>query len=67
VLFNAKILIDATPKMQCLKDLVFTPTVKNVLVKYMDGMMSVLLSLREIFENLTWYAAQHAQNMATWQ
>jgi len=67
VLFNAKILIDATPKMQCLEELIFTPTVKNVLVKYMDSMMSVLLSLHEIFENLTWYAAQHAQNMATWQ
>ena len=45
--------------MQCLEELVFTPTVKNVLVKYMDGMTSVLLSLRELFENLTRYAAQH--------
>jgi hypothetical protein len=29
--------------MQCLEELVFAPTVKDVLVKYVDGMMSVLL------------------------
>ena len=29
--------------MQALEELVFTPTIKDVLVKYMDGMMSVLL------------------------
>ena len=28
---------------QCLDGLVFTPTIKDVLTKYMDGMMSVLL------------------------
>ena len=28
--------------MQCLEEFVFTPTVKDVLVKYMDGMTSVL-------------------------
>ncbi|KAI9460478.1 Rho GTPase activation protein [Lactarius psammicola] len=35
----------------CLEELVFSTTVKNVLVKYMDGMMSMLLSLCEIFED----------------
>ena len=30
---------------QCLEELVFTPTIKDVLTKYMDGMMSVLLDL----------------------
>ncbi|KAH9065848.1 Rho GTPase activation protein [Lactarius vividus] len=35
----------------CLEELVFSPTVKNVLVKYMDGMTSVLLSFCEIFED----------------
>jgi len=36
--------------MQCLEELVFTPAVKDVLFKYTDGMMSVLLSPRGIFE-----------------
>ena len=36
-------------ELQCLEALVFTPTVKNVLVGYMDGMVSVLLFIREIF------------------
>jgi hypothetical protein len=33
------ILMDVTPNlpMQCLEGLIFTPTIKNVLVKYMDG------------------------------
>ncbi|KAH9055026.1 Rho GTPase activation protein, partial [Lactarius vividus] len=31
-------LFDVTPKTQCLAELVFAPTVKNVLVRYMDGM-----------------------------
>src|ERR1700735_539649 len=31
--------------MQCLQELAFTPTVRNVLLRYKDGMMSVLLSL----------------------
>jgi hypothetical protein len=53
--------------MQCLEELVFTPIVKNVLVKYMDGMTSVLLSLYGIVQNLTRHAAQHAQSMTTWQ
>jgi hypothetical protein len=37
--------IDATSKLpiQCLEELVFTPTIKAILVKYIDGMMSVLL------------------------
>jgi hypothetical protein len=45
--------------MQCLEELVLTPTVRDVLVKYLDGKMSVLSSLYEIFENLTRRAAQH--------
>ncbi len=56
-------MLPQTLPMQCLEDLVFTPTVKDVLVKYIDGMMSVLLRLRGIFENLTQYTAQHAQGM----
>src|SRR6266702_7045324 len=56
-----------TLPMQCLEEFVFTPTVKDVLFKYMDGMMSVLLRLCGIFENLTRHAAQHAQSMTTWQ
>jgi hypothetical protein len=39
--------IDATSKLpiQCLEELVFTPTIKVILVNYIDGMMSVLLFL----------------------
>ena len=29
--------------MQLLEELVFTPNIKDILVKYMDGMVSVLL------------------------
>jgi len=45
--------------MQCVEELVFTPTARDVLVVmiYMDGMMSVLLNLHGIFENLTVHAA----------
>ena len=60
-------MLHQTLSMQCLEELVFTPTFKDVLVKYMDGMMSVLLSFHGIFESLTRHAAQHAQSMATWQ
>ena len=35
--------------LQCLEALVFTPTVKNVLARYMDGMVSVLLIIRKFF------------------
>ena len=52
---------------QCLEDLVFTPTIKDVLTKYMDGIMSVLLGLEKIFENLTRHAGQHAQSITIWQ
>ena len=52
-------MLHQTLPMQCLEQLVFTPTVKDVLVKYMDGMMSAVLSLNVIFENLTQHAAQH--------
>jgi hypothetical protein len=31
--------------IQCIEELVFTPTIKDVLRKYMDGMMSVLCGL----------------------
>ena len=50
VLSYTEILIDARLESQCLEALVFAPTVKNVLVRYMDGMVSVLLCLCEIFE-----------------
>jgi hypothetical protein len=53
--------------IQCLDELVFTPTIKDVLTKYMDGMMSVLFSLQKIFEKLTRHAAQHAQSMTILQ
>ena len=51
--------VDATTKTQCLEELVFTPTIEDVLVRYMGGMVSVLLRLRTILVNLTRYAAQH--------
>jgi hypothetical protein len=35
--------------MQCLEDLVFTPTIRDVFVKYMDGMMSVLSCLSALW------------------
>jgi hypothetical protein len=47
--------------MQCLEELVFTPTIKDVLVKYMNGVMSVLLCPYGNFRSLTWHAAKHAQ------
>jgi hypothetical protein len=34
--------------IQCLEKLVFTPTIKDVLAKYMDGVMSVGLSPIEL-------------------
>jgi hypothetical protein len=43
------------------------PNIKDVLVKYMDGMMSVLLCPCGIFQNLTWHAAKHVQSMMTSQ
>ncbi|KAH8986340.1 hypothetical protein EDB92DRAFT_2022602 [Lactarius akahatsu] len=46
----------------CLEELVFTPTIKDVLIKYMDGMMSVQFTFRGIFEDSILHAAQHAQN-----
>jgi hypothetical protein len=67
--FYATILIEAGPTlpMQCLEELVFTPTVKDILVRYVDGMMSVLFILCTIPQNLIRHAAQHAQSMMTWQ
>jgi hypothetical protein len=41
-----------TSQTQCLEELIFTPTIKDVLVKYMDGMMSVLFNLYGIFQSL---------------
>ena len=45
MIFYAAIFIDATPTLpiQLLDELIFAPTIKDVLVKYMDGMMLVLL------------------------
>ncbi|KAH9010252.1 hypothetical protein EDB84DRAFT_1136023 [Lactarius hengduanensis] len=51
----------------CLEELVFTPTIKDVLIKYMDGMMSVQFTFRGIFEDSILHAARHAQSMTTWQ
>ena len=59
VSFYPKIFVDATTKTQCLEELVFAPTINDVLVRYMDGMVSVLLRPRKILVNLTRYAAQH--------
>lgn len=60
-------MLNQTSPMQCLEELIFTPTVKDVLVRYLDGMMSVLSFHRGIHQNLTRSAAKHAQIMATWQ
>jgi hypothetical protein len=43
-------MMNAKLESQCLEALIFTPIVKNVLVRYTDGMVSVLSSLREIFK-----------------
>ena len=53
--FYATILSDASSilPMQSLELLVFTPTIKNVLIKYMDGMTSVPLCSCGIFLYLT--------------
>ena len=53
--------------MQCLEELVFTPIVKDALVKYMDGMVSVIFSFCGIFENLTRHAAWLAHALTAWQ
>ncbi|KAF8257931.1 hypothetical protein EI94DRAFT_1708463 [Lactarius quietus] len=45
----------------CLEELVFKSTINDVLVKYMDGMMSVLSRPWGIFSILTQHAAQHAK------
>ena len=60
---------DATPTLpiQCLEDLAFAPTVKDALVKYVDGMMSVLLCPCGIFQNLTWRIAKHSRRIVTSQ
>ena len=47
--------------MQLLEEILFAPTIKEVLVKYMDTMMSVVLCPYGIYQNLTWHAAKHAQ------
>ena len=47
---------------QCLEELVFAPITKNVIVKYMAGMMSVPLTFFEIFENLTWQCSTASAN-----
>jgi hypothetical protein len=47
------LVLQHTNVVQCLEEVVFMPTVEDVLVKYMDGITSVLLNLPGIFENLT--------------
>ena len=63
--FFVTIFIDAMPTFptQLLEGLIYTPTIKDILVKYMDGMMSVTLYPCGIFQNLTWQAAIHVQSM----
>jgi hypothetical protein len=51
----------------CLEEDFLMPTVKDILVIYMDGMTSVLQSFWGIFENLTQHAALCVQSMTTWQ
>ena len=48
-------IIDAIPilPIQLLEEIIFTPIIKDVLVKYMDSMMSVVLCPYGIFQNLT--------------
>ena len=53
--------------MQLLEGLVFTPIIKDVLIKYMDCMMSALLYPRGIFQNLTWQTTKHARRMMSSQ
>jgi len=49
-------MLHQTLTMQCLQDLAFTPTVKNVLVKYKDGMIAkygnLAMNIREEVESL---------------
>src|SRR6266702_4907612 len=56
-----------TLPMQCLEEFVFTPTVKDVLFKYMDGMMSVLLKLWNLreFDTACSTACAKYDNLAT--
>ncbi|KAH9068259.1 hypothetical protein EDB83DRAFT_2314746 [Lactarius deliciosus] len=50
----------------CLEDLVFRTTVKGILVKYLDDMMSVLVTFREIVRNLRQPATQQVRHITTW-
>lgn len=56
-----------TLSLQCLEEIVFMPTVSDVLVRYMDGMTLVLLNLPGIFENLIRHhdAALRGQDIMT--
>ena len=51
--YNIDCFLHQTSQTQCLEEIVFTPTIKDVLVKYMDGMMSVPYSLYRILQRLT--------------
>ena len=62
-----QILVNARHESQCLEALVFTPTVKTVLVRYMDGVVLVILNLLEISKTLTRLVVQHAQSITTYQ
>ncbi len=59
MILDTTILIDLrqTLPIQLLEDLVFSPTVGDILVKYVDVMMSVLFSIREIL-NRPWHTAR---------
>jgi hypothetical protein len=40
--YDIELYLHQTSQIQSLEELIFTPTIKDVLVKYMDGMMSAL-------------------------
>ena len=63
----AMILQYQTLPWQCLEALAFAPTVTDILVKYIDGITSVLFSYCGKIENVTQYTARHAQSMTAWQ
>jgi hypothetical protein len=66
--YDIDLCLHQTLKTQSLEELIFTPTVKDILVKYMDGMMSVFIRLRNLsWFNLTWNVAQHTLSMTTFQ
>ena len=66
VCYEFQLVPHQTLPIQCLEELVFAATVKNVLVKYVDGVMSVLMTFVN-FERLITHTEPHTSNMITWQ